>query len=144
MTVVQLLSYNENNKYSLSKKNNFMAVVETLAKLFVLIVIVKSLLLLLRPEKLIKWVKGQYIKNSLIQAIIFVLGIIIIFFGIQGTPLENVLTLLLGFSFLVSAVLRRYPKSLAIMADEVIGDRWLKILSIIGLFVGVYLLYLLV
>ena len=144
MTVVQLLSYNENNKYSLSKKNNFMAVVETLAKLFVLIVIVKSLLLLLRPEKLIKWVKGQYIKNSLIQAIIFVLGIIIIFFGIQGTPLENVLTLLLGFSFLVSVVLRRYPKSLAIMADEVIGDRWLKILSIIGLFVGVYLLYLLV
>jgi len=121
-----------------------MAVVETLAKLFVLIVIVKSLLLLLRPEKLIKWVKGQYIKNSLIQAIIFVLGIIIIFFGIQGTPLENVLTLLLGFSFLVSVVLRRYPKSLAIMADEVIGDRWLKILSIIGLFVGVYLLYLLV
>ncbi len=122
-----------------------MSVVETLAKLFVLIVIVKSLLLLLlRPEELIKLVKGQYITNRLIQAITFVLGVIIIFFGIQGTPLENVLTLLLGFSFLVSALLMRYPKSLAIMVDEAIGDRRLKILSIISLFVGVYLLYLLV
>jgi uncharacterized protein YjeT (DUF2065 family) len=120
-----------------------MALVQTLAILFALIIIVKTTLLLIAPNKWAKGVSQDYAKSRSVQIIVLILSLPMIYLGMQRMPLENALTLFLGFSLLISALLMRYPKSIALITKEAIEDKHLKALSAIWLLIGIYLLYLL-
>jgi hypothetical protein len=121
-----------------------MDLVQGLAILFALIIIVKTTLLLIAPKKWAKGVGQDYAKSRIAQIIVLLLSLPMIYFGMQGLPLENALTLFLGYSLLLSAMLMRYPKSIALMTEEAIEDKYLKVLSAIWLLIGLYLLYLLI
>jgi hypothetical protein len=103
----------------------------------------KTTLLLIAPKKGAKGVSEDYAKSRAAQIIVFILSIPVIYLGMRGMPLENALTLFLGFSLLLSAMLMRYPRSVALMTEEAIKDKHPKTLSAIWLLLGIYLLYLL-
>ena len=114
-----------------------------IAVAFILGLIIKSLLLALSPNSARKRLREVYRHPKEFQAFMLIIGVFGIFFGMYGVPLENVMSLIIGFSGMSGFLMLQYPKELNALAEKSLKDKHLKDMAILGVIAGIYLLWLL-
>ncbi|MCK4550551.1 MAG: hypothetical protein KAT91_01215 [Candidatus Aenigmarchaeota archaeon] len=115
---------------------------EIIAVVFALLITAKGLIIFAAPKKFLTWAKKDYLNNQLLKYLLPLLGIIVMYYAVEGVPLVNVLSLIFAVGFLFSGFMLEFPKEVESISNKIIDDKSVKLLAAVSVVIGIAILYM--
>ncbi len=119
-----------------------MTELEIIAITFALLITVKGIIIFAAPKNFLVWAKKDYINNKILKYLLPLLGVIVMYYAVEGVPLVNVLSLIFAFGLLFSGLMLEFPKEVESISDKIIDDNSVKVLAAVSVVIGIAILYM--
>ena len=119
-----------------------MTELEIIAIIFALLITVKGILIFAAPKKFLVWAKKDQVNNKLLKYLFPLLGVLVMYYAVEGVPLVNVLSLIFAFGLLFSGLMLEFPKESASISNKIIDDKSVKLLAAVSVVIGIAILYM--
>ncbi len=120
-----------------------MTPVEIIAALLGIAMVTKGLAILLSQKRFEKWIDKTYTEKGYLKWFAFTAGILMLYYAVQGIPLANVLSIILGTGMIMGGTLLIFPEEMKKIAKKMFKSQYVKIIAAISVTAGLAILYIL-